>query len=472
MTADVPEMREVVARVSQLTGVQFGGDSAEVVVAGIGRVGVSSVHRALGSLDIEVREWSAEGRRAAVAVLVLDPSSGVAGAEAELLERLQADASMVAIVCNKIDAFWDWPTLLKANRGLLDPHGRLPIFAVSAAAASAGHHVESGFAELVGWLRELLEPAARPERLATVVAERELGDLIDALANRDRDDPAAGLLAERAAAVGARDRGRLDRLAALRGGAGQVRGAVIGELNAGARALSTDAGARAVALSRSGAPGLARWLSTRLDGLRSRTHHRVADEIDALEARTMLGLEQSELAGPTGSPPSWQLPPLPPQRRGAEEALLLIFGASAGLGLGRLVVTPMSAVDTLQWISMPLTLIVGVVIAIGLVRLRRLSNLRTVMGSWAQTAITDARSAVEQEVSRRLLTAESVIGGRLTRHYERRAHIAADQVAHLDRQIRDRRQASASERDADLARLSCAIDVRDRIENVLADLRY
>lgn len=473
MTVDAREMRDVVARVAQLTGIDVSAaDSADVVVAGIGRVGASSVSRVLQAGGIGVRDLGAGGSRAAVAILVLDPSSGVADPEAALLEQLHAEASMVAIVCNKIDAFWDWPTLLKANRALLDPDGRLPIFAVSAAAALAGHHAESGFAELIAWLHEQLAPVARPERLATAVAERELGELIDELASRDRDDPAAGLLAERAAAIGARDRGRLDRLAALRGGASRIRGGVIAELNVGARALSNEAGARAAALPRSGADDLAGWLSAQLGGLRDRNHSRAADEIDALEARTMLGLEESDPAGPAGRLHPAPMPPLPSPRRGAEEALLVVFGASAGLGLGRLVVTPMSGVDTLQWISMPLTLIVGVVIAIGLVRLRRLSNLRTAMGSWAQGAITDTRSTVEQEVSRQLLTAESVIGGRLTRFYERRAHLAAERVAELDRQIRDRRRAATADRQADIERLSAAVDVRDRIEDVLGELEY
>lgn len=471
MMVDVQGMRDVVARVAQLTGFAIGGaDSGDVAVAGVGRVGVTSVVAVLKAGGIEAREWAPAGGRAALAILVLDPSSGVADAEADLLEQLHRDASMVAIVCNKIDAYWDWPTLLKANRALLDPHGRLPIFAVSAAAALAGHHAESGFAELLAWLKEQLAPAARPERLATAVAERELGELIDTLASRDRDDPAAGLLAERAAVIGARDRGRLDRLAGLRGGAGQIRGAVVAELNAGARTLSNEAAARAAELPRSAADAFADWLSVQLDGLRARTHRRIADEVNALEARTMLGLEESDAAGPPGPPAASPLPPRPPARRGAEEILLVVFGASAGLGLGRLVVTPMAAVDTLQWISMPLTLVVGVAIAVGLVRLRRLSNLRTATGSWAQNAITDSRSAVEQEVSRQLHTAESVIGGRLTRHYERRSHLATDRVAELDRQIRERRRAATADHQDDLARLSAAVDVRDRIEKILGEL--
>ncbi|PYE18143.1 hypothetical protein DFR67_105288 [Williamsia limnetica] len=472
MTVDVQDMREVIAQVAALTGRSAAvGDSVDVVVAGIGRVGVTAVMSALEKAGWPASEWGpGAAEPVAVALVILDPSSGVGSGELELLRRVQDDAAVVALVCNKIDAFWDWPTLLKVNRALLDPDGRFPIFAVSAAAALAGHRDESGFAALEQWIGEQLDPISRPERLATVAAERELGELIDDLASRDRADPATPMLTERAAVHASRDRGRADRLAALRGGAGQIRGTVLAEVAGSTRDIAADATGRAAELSRSGAADFADHLAARLDRLRDRIRRRTADEIGALEARTMLGLEDPEPAGPPIPPPPVGMPPLPSQRRGAEEALLVVFGASAGLGLGRLVVTPMSAVDTLQWISMPLTLILGVVIATGLVRLRRLSARRTSMSGWAQTAIADARSGLEQEVSRQLLTAEAVIGGRVTRHYERRAHLAADRVAELDRQIRERRRSATLARETDNTRLAAAIDVRDRIDQILADI--
>ncbi|MCZ4549993.1 hypothetical protein [Gordonia rubripertincta] len=472
MTADVQHIREVIAQVTALTGRPAADpDPVDVVVAGIGRVGVSAVASVLGAAGLPVSEWEPRAAgRAAVALLIVEPSSGIGSGELELVQRLQADAAVVALVCNKIDAFWDWPTLLKVNRGLLDPDGRLPIFAVSAAAALAGHREESGFGALAEWLGEQVDPIARPERLATVAAERDLGALIDDLASRDRADPATPLLAERAAVNAARDRGRPDRLAALRGGAGQIRSGVLAEVAGAARDIAADAAGKAAELPRSGIDDFADALAGRLDSLRDRTRRRTADEIGALEARTMLGLEDPEPAGPPAPPPAVALPPLPTQRRGAEDALLVVFGASAGLGLGRLIVTPMSAVDTLQWISMPLTLVLGVVIATGLVRVRRLSALRTSMGSWAQAAVADARIGLEQEVSRQLLTAESVIGGRVTRHYERRAHLTADRIAELDRQIRERRRSATLARDHDNTRLAAAIELRDRIDQILTRL--
>ena len=197
-TADLREMRAVVAGVSELTGSSIGQvDSDVVMVAGLGRVGVTSIAAALDAAGIKASEWSGPDQvdrldgdvhrkgGAAIALLIVDPSSGVGEPEVELLRALTATAPIVALVCNKIDAFWDWPTLLKANRQLLDPHGRLPIFAVSAAAAVAGHHTGSGFEALTGWLHEQLHPTDRRERLATVAADRTLEAFVDDLATVD-----------------------------------------------------------------------------------------------------------------------------------------------------------------------------------------------------------------------------------------------------------------------------------------------
>jgi hypothetical protein len=485
MTADVQEMRSVVAQVSELTGARVAEvDSDVVVVAGLGRVGVSAVVAALRAAGVAAEEWlgAAPGNRAdggdrafdgraAVALLVLDPSSGVAEPEAELLRTLSDAASVVALVCNKIDAFWDWPTLLKANRQVLDPDGRLPIFAVSAAAALGGHTVGSGLDALTDWLHQQLDPVDRRERLAAVAAERTLDAFVDDLAAFDRGaDPAALLVSERAGVAGARDRGRMDRLAALRGGAGHIRADTVATLNAATRAIGARASEAASRMSSSGGTAFTQWVATELADVRTHTLGRLDDDLEGLQARTMLGLEQTEPAPGARPQESVTLPAPPPARRGAEEALLVVFGASAGLGLGRLVVTPMASVDTLQWITMPLTLVLGVVIAVTMVRVRRLSMVRAAMGSWAQGAVGDVRSQIEQEVTRYVLSAESVIGGRLTRYYERRSQAAAATVAELDREIRRLRQEVSDRRDTDLTRLAAAVEARDRLDRLLEAL--
>jgi hypothetical protein len=463
---DVMQMRSVIAEVAGLTGTGLAGiDATEVVVGGTGKVGVTSVTRVLVDSGIRAREWSESGRRAAVALLILDPSSGVSDVEVAVVRRLRDCASSVAVVCNKIDAYWDWPTLLKVNRGIVDPGGRMPIFAVSAAAALAGYRAESGFDELIEWLNEQVDGPARPERLESLEAERHLDTLISGLA-AERGDPVADLLTERAVAVASRDRGRSDRLSAVRGGANQIRATAVTELEVAARDLSADAATRASALRRSDTEDFEQWLAARLTDLRDRAQQRFGDARGALEARAMLGLEAVG-PPPAHTPLPISMPPVPPRRRGVEEALLVAFGASAGLGLGRLLVMPLSAVDTLQWVAMPLTLLLGAAIAAGLVRLRRLSALRTSMAGWAGEAIVNLRGRIEQDVSRQVLAAESVIGGRLARFYEHRAHTVSDRVTELDAQIRALRRAAPQERERDLRQLAAALEARDRLDEVL-----
>lgn len=468
---DVMQMRSVIAEVAGLTGTGLAGiDASEVVVGGTGKVGVTSVTRVLVDRGVRAREWSESGRRAAVALLIVDPSSGVSDVEVAAVRRLRDRASLVAVVCNKIDAYWDWPTLLKVNRGIVDPDGRMPIFAVSAAAALAGYRTESGFDELIEWLQDQVDGPARPERLESLEAERHLDTLISGLA-AERGDPAADLLTERADAVASRDRGRSDRLAAVRGGANQIRAAGVTELEVAARDLSTDAAARASALCRSDTQDFEQWLAARLTDLRDRAQERFDDARGALAARALLGLEAVGPA-PAHTPLPISMPPVPPRRRGVEEALLVAFGASAGLGLGRLLVMPLSAVDTLQWVAMPLTLLLGAAIAAGLVRLRRLSALRTSMAGWAGEAIVTMRGRIEQDVSRQVLAAESVIGGRLARFYEHRAQIVSDRVTELDAQIRALRRVAPQERERDLRRLAAALETRDRLDEVLVAIGH
>lgn len=58
MTVDVQDMREVIAQVAALTGQSAAvGDSVDVVVAGIGRVGVTAVVSALEKAGWPASEW-------------------------------------------------------------------------------------------------------------------------------------------------------------------------------------------------------------------------------------------------------------------------------------------------------------------------------------------------------------------------------------------------------------------------------
>lgn len=197
---------------------------ARVVVAGVARSGVSTLVAAIRAVSHlptgspTVAEW--DGDPAAVAILVLDPSSRVDEEESALLARLRRTVGVVALVCTKIDAFWNWPTITRVARATLDPNSELPVFAVSADAALAGAVGESGIDALVDWCDDFVraDPGLRAERVRAAACEVDVSaPVVGGAVEPDvPESDVADLLRRRAAVIAERDRGRSDRLAAVR----------------------------------------------------------------------------------------------------------------------------------------------------------------------------------------------------------------------------------------------------------------
>ncbi|MBJ7291101.1 hypothetical protein [Williamsia sp.] len=419
--------------------------SGRVVVAGVGRSGVATLIDALEVVDpgLRVERYSGEvTSRAVVGLLVIDPSSVAGETERDLLDELRSSIGVAAVVCSKVDAFWDWPTNAKSSRRVLDPTEALPVFAVSGAAAVAGAADESGVDELARWIREHTDddPAqisARADAARSVVA-----DEIDRRRSTATTTPVTveALAATRARLLRSRDRGRADRLGALRGGLNRVRSDAIARLDAGIRELGAQSRDAAGVLRRSDVDRYANWLESAVTELRDRLDAVVRDDLDRIRSVALLGVEPMT-PGPAPVPERSPitLRPHTGRRRGAEDALVVLLGASVGIGLGRLIVTPLAGVHTLQWISMPLALIVGAAVAALVVRLRRIGALRAQMRSWSADALGESRASIEHDVVGAVTATEPVVAGQVMRHYERRARMIADDVARIDAEIRAHR---------------------------------
>ncbi|MGJ0118363.1 hypothetical protein ACQ7HM_04070 [Williamsia sp. MIQD14] len=401
-----------------------------VMVVGVGRSGVTTLIDAFALVDPGLTVVRAAPDdlsppvRARVGLLVIDPSSVVGDEEAALFSRLRAVASTVAVVCTKVDAFWDWPTNARASRAVLDPTGRWPVFAVSGAAAVAGAVDESGVDELVGWIRQSPPVASHAAAADDRVARRR---------------SATDLAATRARLVRGRDRGRADRLAALRSGLASIRARAVADLNAGVRDIGATSRDTVAGLRDDDVAAHAEWVGAAMTHLRDHLDARVRTELDQIRAVALLGIEPVAPVSPAPRRPPVRLRPRAQRRRGAEDVLLVLFGASGGAALGRLVVTPLAQVHTLQWISMPVALIIGVAMAIGVVRLRRVAALRTAVRTWTTEAVGEARAAIEHDLLDRITAAEPVVAGQIARHHERRARVVAEEVAAIDREIRGSR---------------------------------
>lgn len=380
---------------------------------------------------------------AGVALFVVDPASAADQEDERLMSALRASFGTVALVCTRIDAFWEWPRILRAQRAVLDPYEQLPVFAVSAAAALGGAADESGIPGLLDWLTAVVAApeAVRTERARVAAAagavEYALGRTPPRPPADHLADEVQSLAARRRDLLGGRDRGRADRLAVLRVGIGRARTQTMGDIHAGIRALATAAGARSATVTRAGLAEHTAWLDRELAVLTGRIDAITEERIEEVATATLVGLDVSEEAPPPPDDEPVGVRRSPPTGgRPGEDALLMVIGASTGLGIGRLVVAPMAAVQTLQWFSMPLTLILGLGVAVWVIRMRRAASLRSEIRVWGSEVLSEARGRLEHRAGIRIGAAESRIGGQVARHHERRGRLVAEEVAAIDDRVR------------------------------------
>ncbi|MFE0748799.1 hypothetical protein [Gordonia sp. NPDC058843] len=414
-----------------------------VLVVGTDGVGVRTLVEACHALgpDLDIAARTRRGAPVGAALVVVDPSSSVGEEERLLVEQMRAQIGTVAIVCTKIDAFWEWPRTVRAHRSTLDPFATLPLFGVSAVAALGGAVDESGVDALVEWLREATDAPeeSRGERARLAAGIGAVEHLLGS-AGTGADDEATAqaaadeLLTRRRRLLANRDRGRTDRLTAARAGLARVRAQSSTELHAGVRDLAAAAADHAPAAD----PGYATWVRAGWAELADRVRRRADERADAVRATALVGLDPESA---TDEPwPAVSLDterPSPRARRaGAEDALLVVIGASTGLGVGRLVVAPMASVQTLQWISMPLALLLGVAVAAWVIRVRRGAVNRSERAVRTVELLAEARTTLDHQLALRLTAAETRIAGQIARAHERRNREVSAEIARLDEEIR------------------------------------
>ncbi|MEE4022212.1 hypothetical protein V1Y59_03895 [Gordonia sp. PKS22-38] len=470
-TASVGDVRAEVAALTGFDPEAMIGSGADVAVFGIGGTGVRSLVSACRRVDAGVAvdvgrsvdhpDDSAVG----VALLVVDPTSSVGAEERALLDDLRVRFGVVALVCTKIDAFWEWPRILRAHRATLDPRAELPVFAVSSVIALDDATADSGIPGLLEWVADELHapPAVRRERARLGAALAALGRAEDALiaAADDRGVDTDELARRRRALADTRDRGRVDRLAAARAGLARVRSESYADVAVGTRALAAEATTRSSQLTARTGGDFVRWLTDETVMLRDRVDAATDERLDEVRASALLGIDASPAEpGPARADDMTGPPferPVPSRRRSGEDALLVLIGASTGLGIGRLIVAPMASVQTLQWVSMPLTLVLGVLVAALVIRVRRTATVRVDLRNWGSEVLNETRGRLEHRVGARVAAAEPALISQISRFHERRARQAAAEIAAIDEQLRAQRSGATAHADRErLARLRAA----------------
>lgn len=130
----------------------------------------------------------------------------------------------------------------------------------------------------------------------------------------------------------------------------------------------------------------------------------------------------------------------PPARpRATEDRLMILMGASGGLGVGRVVVSMpfVSGVfdGAWAWFAWPATLLLGGLVAWWIVRARAHLGDRARTRQWANEQIAEFRAGWEQYVARRMLEVEARGVRRIGAEHADDTHALDREIARLDARI-------------------------------------
>lgn len=141
--------------------------------------------------------------------------------------------------------------------------------------------------------------------------------------------------------------------------------------------------------------------------------------------------------------------------------MMILVGASAGVGLGRIVMSPLSVVPALDIAVIPVSLVLGAVSAWWLVRSRTLVADRAHLRNWVADVSASARSGLEQGALARILATETAFSA-AAHETSRSVALSADtELERVESELRaaaERRAAVLAGCDRDLATLDRGIE--------------
>ncbi|PSR68113.1 hypothetical protein C8258_11690 [Nocardia sp. MDA0666] len=389
-----------------------------------------------------------------VALVLVDPGAAVGAALLDPVARLQAVGTRILFAMNGVHAHPDWRSVLDRDTAMLARAlGAEPeILPVSARLAVAGRGNgdaalldRSGLAALHAQLSAAVGVRGGPDHLAGVTARvladtraRVLGQ-IEALRS---GSTVAALRAERTAALAGRDGGRAQALAALRNRLQLARVDLTHEVGVRVRTVNATARADLDRLDRRSVRGYPELLQAAVN--------RATAELDAVVRHRLIELaRQIEVVAGSEPQPAFASPPAPPtdpaprvgpdperRHRGVEDRLMIALGASAGFGLGRLVVAPLSLVPALDYATVPVALALGAGVAWWVVQARGHLADRAHLRQWVTDVLVNVKAQLEQRVATALVEAESELTEQVVRASTARMVEADRRVAELEAQLR------------------------------------
>lgn len=423
-----------------------GADPTEAVhVVGPPRSGKTALietlrrHAAVGrdSDSIEFEEGPPAGMQSSVVVLVVfDAAAAMGREELALLEQVSKRAGRVVFALTKTDVHRDWFAVLSRNRRLLadhaPDHAGAPIHPISMSAGESD--VEKLLAVL---LAAALELPYRSRGVLDIVeqtrdvVEKTRQMIVTTAESMRENDPSTRLRAERGELLAQRDGSRAERVARMRSEGQLAKVELLHEVASWSRTTATTARTE---IARADRRHLAAY-PQRLSELVTETGREIgrATETRLTDMCERLRVDPDNRT----SCPSLEMPDDPePRHRGLEDRMTILIGASAGLGLGRLIVSPLAMVPALDIATIPITLVLGALAAWWLTRARAHIAERAHLRQWSTDALVHVRAQLEQFVLARLVDAEARAGEQIMRQSRIHALEVDERVTAIDAEIR------------------------------------
>ncbi len=405
----------------------------------------------LRALDSSALAFVENPGEAGVVLMVLDAAAPLGREELAVLDVVAPPACPVIFALTKTDVHRDWARVSERNGMLLARHSvrfaNVKIHPVTV--TSTGSGVEALLAAILFASRG----EARDVRSAAETVLEQTRRMIVSTARSIREtDPGAELRAERVHALAHRDGWRTEGAAQLRGHVQLARVELMHEVAFQVRAAGATARAE---IDRAGRAALACYPDRLAQLIREKSAVVDAAATARLDdLRTCMGVTPSALGSEV--PLTDALSPEGPQRRhrGLEDRITILVGASVGLGLGRLAVSPLSMVPVLDVATIPLTLALGAVAAWWLTRARGHIAERAHVRRWTTDVLAHARSQWEQFVLGQLLAVETQVGEAVIAESRVRVQQVDERVAQIEGELRSlaaRRNGQLSSCERDLA---------------------
>ena len=443
--------------------------------------------------------WPVDG--ATAALVLADAAAPLGAEELDALARAAGRVDTVVFALTRTEAHRGWRTVLEADRALVAEHvprlAGAPWFPVSAELARRAGTATPEAAEalrrrsgLAALQRELHRLVARRRRmLAEANALRLLAAGLDGVAARADatrsalrapTDGVGDLARRRDELLAARAALRRDHHTRWRADLAAARVAAADDLAARVRALATAMRGRIDDADRAGLAAIPRELAAEVETLAAAVVEGLGTRLRGLVAATLADLV------PAGELPSLRVADLgvtdvaeaglvpPPRTRPAEDRLLVVAGASGGLGLSRLALLPLLAVPiapvALGAALVPVSVGLGLGAAGWVARARRLAADRAHLRQWTAEALAEVRGDLDRVLADALITTEREVTLALDAALEHRARDLDDALAAAERAVR---HAGADRTAADRAAAHTAAEARegrDRAETLLRRL--